>query len=1068
MVMKRNAMRTNLRQSIVKSFGRYIAIVLIIALGSGIFVGLLMSKTDMVATGQAYMDAQNMFDLRLICNYGWTEKYVEEFSKFDGIEDAEGMLSFDFIARLSDTENDSVYRFHSISEKVNQNALRAGRMPTNKNECLADGYLCDNSIIGKKIIISPENDEDSLDSLLCREFTIVGLTSSPLYMDMNRGTTAIGSGSIENYFFVLEDAFDTDYYTEIHVTLAESFPVYSDEYNSFLDMYIEQIEPEAEKLAGQRFRDVKKEAEDEYAEGYQEYLDGVKEYEEGKLEAEQELADALQELQDAEKELEDNRRKLIKAGDDIEAGEEAIAAGREELKRQADLCRSSLETINSQIPQVEGILGQFGDPASLAAAVESAKSVVSAAQSALENAQTDEEREQFQGELETALSLKNQAEAAYGSYSKTAAGLQALKDNKATLEAALIRIPQEQHNLEVQGAKLKTAYDTLMSNWTKFHEGEKELEEAWVEYEDAKIEVAEELAEAVEELNDAKQELADARQEIDDLEEADLIILERSSNVGYNNLDSSSDIVAGVSKVIPVFFLLVASLVCITTMTRMIDEERTQIGTLKALGYSNWAIIGKYMAYSGSGALLGCAIGIFAGCTIFPMIIWEAYKIMLYIQPNIVLTIDWSLSLTVMAVYTAVMLFVTWYCCRRTLTEEPAELIRPKAPDAGKKILLERLPFWHKISFLNKVMVRNIFRYRQRLAMMLVGIGGCTALLVTGFGLRDSLINIVDFQFRDITKFDLEVYFQDEITPQVQGMFLDIVDDSEYLLFHQSSVELEYGDVVKEIYMVSSFRDTDNFIDMHYDGVQVRLPGENEIVLSVGMAEMLDLDVGDQVLIRNSDMESMALTVSGIYENHVYNYCFVSPETIRLHWGALPERQMAFVKLNEGVDPYSISAELTDMKGVMNVTVSKDVANMVGSMMEALDLVIILIVFCAGLLSVTVLYNLTNININERIREIATIKVLGFRAGETAAYVFKENMTLTVVGSFFGLALGKLLLDFVMTQIKIDMVWFKTMISNESYWIAIALTLLSAIMVNFVFYFKLQKINMAEALKSVE
>ena len=662
----------------------------------------------------------------------------------------------------------------------------------------------------------------------------------------------------------------------------------------------------------------------------------------------------------------------------------------------------------------------------------------------------------------------NVAADAYKQY-KTAEGtVSALKSNKKKLQDGLNQIADTRAYLDKKENELKAGYQKLMVNWALWHDAEEELAEAWLEYEDAKVEVAEELAEAEQELADAKLELEDARKEIDDMEKPDLIILDRSSNVGYNNLDSSSDIVSGVSRVLPVFFLLVASLVCITTMTRMIDEERTQIGTLKALGYSNNAIIGKYMIYSGSGAFIGCTLGIILGCTVFPQIIWEAYKIMLYIQPDVVLKVNWPLAVAVIAVYSAVMLFVTWYCCRKTLQEEPAELIRPKSPDAGKKILLEYLPFWNRISFLNKVTIRNIFRYRQRLAMMLVGIGGCTALLVTGFGLRDSLVNVVDFQFENITKYDMTVYFREEITPKIQKEFTEAIDGAEYLFYHQSSVELEYNKKVKEIYMISSPKDIEQFVDMHAGDTKIPMPEKNEIVITVGVAGMLELSEGDTVVIRNSDMQTMELTISGIYDNHVENYCVVTPETIEQHWGELPEQQMAFVKLPEGADTYEVSAAITELKDVLNVSVSEDLANMVGSMMDALDLVIVLIVFCAGLLAVIVLYNLTNININERIREIATIKVLGFRAGETAAYVFKENMALTVAGSIAGLFMGKMLLDFVMSQIKIDMVWFKTMIMQESYVISIVLTLLSAIIVNFVFYFKLQKINMAEALKSVE
>ena len=699
--------------------------------------------------------------------------------------------------------------------------------------------------------------------------------------------------------------------------------------------------------------------------------------------------------------------------------------------------------------------------------------------------QQEAERQEISDELEPLYDqqeeLESQQEDLEYEISQLESAISTITESLITLAASQSVMEAEFASAEAQiesgEAQIEAAYleldlqeQQIADGWTALEEGRQELADGWKEYEEGKAEVKQELADAKQELLDAKQDLADARELIDEMVENDAIILDRNSNVGYNNLDSSSDIVQGVSRVFPVFFLLVASLVCITTMTRMIDEERTQIGTLKALGYSNAAIIGKYMIYSGSGAILGCGLGVVVGSVVFPAILWQAYCIMLYIQPGIVLTVDWLLCITVVTVYTAVMLFVTWYCCHRTLEEEPAELIRPKAPEAGKKILMEYLPFWQKISFLNKVTIRNIFRYRQRLAMMLVGIGGCTALLVTGFGLRDSIVNVVDYQFEEVTSYDLEVYFREELTDKDKADFLEEIDGraENAMFYHQSSVELDFDDQVKEIYMIAADDALQDFIDFHSGEKALSIPGVDEVVLSVGVAEAMGIDVGDTVTMRNADMQSLELTVSGIYDNHVYNYSIVRPETIEGQWGASPEQQMAFVKVLEGQNVHAVSADLTELSIVMNVSVSEDIAAMVGSMMEALDLVVIVVVVCAGLLAVIVLYNLTNININERIREIATIKVLGFNASETAAYVFKENLTLTVVGSVVGLLLGRLLLAFVMSQIKIDMVWFKALVEIPSYLWAIALTILSAIVVDFIFYFKLEKINMAEALKSVE
>ena len=676
--------------------------------------------------------------------------------------------------------------------------------------------------------------------------------------------------------------------------------------------------------------------------------------------------------------------------------------------------------------------------------------------------------EELQAGLEAEMSAMEE------SIASITAGLLELTVTQSVMDkefaAADAQIEGAEAQIEAGYLELDIQEQKIADGWIELEEGRQEIADGWIEYEEGKAEAEKELEEARLELQDGARELVDAWILIQDMTENEIIILDRNSNISYNNLDSSSDIVAGVSRVLPVFFLLVASLVCITTMTRMIDEERTQIGTLKALGYSNNAIISKYLVYSGSGAVIGCALGILAGSTIFPTIIWQAYKILLYITPGLKLLVNWPLAIAVTAVYTAVLLFVTWYCCHKALEEEPAELIRPKAPDPGKKLLIENMPFWHRISFLNKVTIRNIFRYRQRLAMMLVGIGGCTALLLTGFGLRDSIVNVVDYQFEDVTLYDLEVYFREGTSQEDRLKFRNEVGSrgEDILFYHQSSVELVVDNGLKEIYMICAGEGLANFIDLHSGNQDIPLPGMNEVVLTVGVAEAMGIDVGDIVTMRNADMESMEVTVSGIYDNHVYNYSIVSPETIQEQWRRVPEQQMAFVKVGPDVDVHVLAADLTELSNVMNVSVSDDLANMVKSMMDALDLVVWVIVFCAGLLAVIVLYNLTNININERIREIATIKVLGFNASETGAYVFKENMVLTVAGSIFGLGLGYLLLAFVMTQIKIDMVWFKPLIMNVSYLLSVALTLLSAVVVDFVFYFKLDKINMAEALKSVE
>ena len=1151
-------MRRNLRQSIVKSLGRYIAIMAIIALGASLFVGLRMTKSDMVATGQFYTDSQNMFDLRLINSYGWSMDQVDAVGEMEGVVDAEGIFYTDFLARWDKDSADKVYRFYNIPQNINLLVLLGGRMPEAPNECLADGYHADERILGTQVQLSRENEESALETAAFDTYTVVGYVSTPLYMDMNRGTTSVGSGSIENYFFIPMDGFDVDYFTEIHITMPGEWVIYSDEYNDAMDALAEELEPKLEPLAWERLDIVKEQAEEDRAEGYAEYMDGVAELENAEADAEVEIRRAYRELTEGERELKDAREQLTDGELQIQDGWKQIEDGYVEIENSrktlenaktstyAQIVQANADLIENHKTVTENLSKVVGGLAQINAGLLELESGISqleaglsqidagitmmdmmiglldASITATEQALALAEESPFYSEylvnqlrakLEELyasradyVAQKQELQSQRSQYGSQLPELYATRDdllaqkaelqsNQAMLEDALAAIEagfQELSQAETDAYKqfasaeaqlsageaklragekeLRQREKEIAQGWIDLEKGEQELADGWEEYYRGVQELRQELKDAKAELRDGKLKLDDARKTIDEMTDISIYVLDRNTNVGYATLDSSSDIVQGVSRVLPAFFLLVASLVCITTMTRMVEDERTQIGTLKALGYSNGAIIGKYLGYAGSGAVLGCGLGVIVGSVIFPMILWEAYKIMLFVRERMVLTFNWTLCLVVVGAYTAVILGVTWYCCRRALQEVPAELIRPKSPDAGKQLIFEKWKVWNRVSFLNKVMIRNIFRYKQRLAMMMVGIGGCTALLLTGFGLRDSIVQIVDFQYGEVALYDMEVYFDGGLNQyQMDAFRADAAKSSDSLMFyHQASMELEFGERIKEVYMISADEEIQDYIDFHNDKGSVPSPGLNEVVVSVGAAEGLGIDIGDTVILRNPDMQELTLTVSGIYNNHVYNYCLVLPETVEAQWGQLPEQQMALVKAKEGYSVHGTAAALMGLDHVMNVTVSEDMAGIVGNMMSALDLVVVLVVVCAAMLAAIVLYNLTNINITERIREIATIKVLGFRAGETAAYVFKENLTLSAFGTLFGLVLGKLLLEFVIMQVKIDMVWFDTRIRPVSFLISVALTMLAACIVDWIFYFRLEKINMAEALKSVE
>ena len=1149
-------MQKNLTQSIKKSLGRYIAIVAIIALGAGLFMGLLMTKQDMIATGQRYMDSQNMFDLRLMSSYGWSEDSLEAVSKMDGILDAEGVAYLDVLATLG-TGDEKAYRFYTIPESVNRVELVAGRMPKTANECLMDGHHdLGQKVIGTTVTIGASNAEDTLDAMVYETYTVVGMVESPLYMDVDRGTTTVGSGSIENFIYIPAAGMDLGYYPEIHVTVPGNYAIYTDTYHSAMDAMADRLEPGLQVIADQRLEDLIEEAWDLYYEGYYEYLDGLDEFKAGKAEAEQEMADAEQKLLDGEAEIAENEQLLLDGQAQIEEAYETLLKSEKALKEgvqtlanskaQAykqlsnsttelltqfealsqsltglELDQTSLKTelitLNTSISQKETELSVAESKISLSqsmldimqTSIEATEQSLALAKENGSDSETIASLEQKLQELLTSLNGYNQTlteqqtekssilkelEPLYTEQTSLELQESSLSQQIAVLEESISSIMTKlievsatealmeaefaaaEAQLESGTAKIEAAYlelelqeKQLADGLKALEEGKKELEDGWAEFRKGKAEAEAELAKAEKELNNARDQLNDAKETIKGMTENEVYILNRTSNMGYNFVKNAADIVQGVARVFPAFFLLVASLVCITTMTRMVDEERTQIGTLKALGYSNREIISKYLVYAGSGAVLGCGLGVTLGTMVFPSIFWEAYRMLLCIPGALVLKMNWWLCIIVVICYTAVMLFVTWYCCRKALQEEPAELIRPRAPEAGKKIFVEYLPFWDKVSFLNKVTLRNMFRYRQRFALMLLGIGGCTALLVTGFGLRDSIANVVNLQFQNVTVYDMVVYFDEDQNQKQQEKFLKTYGDRADILFHhQSNFELFYEDKSEEIALIAADNQLKKYINFRSGGKELALPEANEVLMTVGMAQLMNIDVGDRITLRDSDMKTLELTVSGIYENYVENAVVVSPETFQSQWGQPPEIQMAFVKAIGEEDTYELGAEISGEKHVMNVTVSDDLAEIVNTMITALDSVVWVIVLCAGLLAAIVLYNLTNININERIREIATIKVLGFRADETAMYVFKENLALTVIGTVFGMGLGYLLLAFVMSNIKIDLVWFKTVVTPPSYLWAAVLTLLSALVVDVIFYFKLDKINMAEALKSVE
>lgn len=950
--MKSMMKKTTLRE-IRHSFGRFFAILAIIALGVGFYAGLTVTKSAMIQTTDQYLSDKGFFDLRLLSTWGFEQEDIDSFAAMEDVAGAEGAY-FQDILYVNEEGSEGVIKVHSITEGINELTLKAGRLPENDRECVVDSNLYREEALGAKLTISDNNIQDAKDVFAHREYTIVGIVQSSYYMNFERGTTSIGNGKAEGFAYLLPEGFASDYYMEVFVRFDNQDEIFSEEYENDIREKKDLWELVSQERVQNRYSEA-------LAEAQEKLQDAKISLEKERAEAETELSEALDELTRAEAQIADGKHQL-----------------------------------------------------------QDAKAVVSEQKRELE-------------ELE---------------------------------QSPLAADPMMQGQLVQGREQIAAAEEQIKTQETELTEAEEKAEEGRQEYEKAREEFEEKIAEA-------ETEIADAETEIEEIGEPDTYVLDRNTNLGYACFESDSGIVEGIAKVFPLFFFLVAALVCITTMNRMVEEQRTQIGVLKALGYGETVIMSKYMFYSGSAAVMGCMLGFFIGTYGFPRVIWTAYGIMYNLVP---LEYVFDVRLLVISVLVSLLCSIgtTWFSCRYELAEVAAELMRPKAPKAGKRVFLERIPFiWKRLKFLHKVSVRNIFRYKRRFFMMVIGISGCSALLVTGMGIKDSISNIADAQYSEIMPYDAEVTFKDAQKPGEENEFVQKAAPGveNFVYTAQKSMDMTVKNKVKAVSMVIMEEEADigEFIDFHTEkGEALTYPGEGEVLISSKLARTYGLKKKDEVVLRDENMKEIRVKVAGIFENFIYDYAYINKDTYVNQMKEQPEYKSAYVNFTDENEAHAGAAQIMDVSSVASVSVNQDMRERIGSMMSSLNYIVLTVIACAALLAFIVLYNLTNINITERIREIATIKVLGFYKKETALYVFRENMVLTGIGALTGLVLGRFLHAFVMNQINIDMIAFDIRVSPVSYLLSVALTFVFAWAVNLVMSVKIDRINMAESLKSVD
>ena len=1109
----RSALNKDFVRDILNSKGRFLSIVAIVALGVAFFIGIKSSPIVMKTSSDKYYDDNNLMDIRLISTLGLTEDDVNEIKKIDGVDKIFPTYSTDVISDYKNSEK--VLKVHGLDitnlnkdnkNYINQLTLLEGRLPNKSGECVVEKPKIKSLEyeIGSKIKLSSGSENKLSDTLKTTEYTVVGYVQTPYYLSQEKGNSSIGSGVVEGAIMIPQSDFKSDVYTEIFLTVkgAKKLDTYSDEYFDLVETVTNKIEDIKDIRTEVRYKEILskankelKKAEDKLNKAKDDLLSGEKEYKENKLKSEKELEDAqnkinnyLAQISKGEKELKEQK---LSANDKIKNGEAKIKNAEKEIENGEAKYKSSLKEFNknkklaeSEFKKAENELNQLNTT------INNLKRENGLIEEQLKNENlSDEEKIKLQTTLKENKSTLSILESKYESGNKE---LQNKKQELLIIENKLNKSKQELENSKIkikeEKAKLqsskKTAEEKFKSAEKKLADKKIEISKAQEELNENKVKVQNELAKAKKELEEGKEKIADgeeeikdAKKEIDKIERPTWYILDRNSHQSFVEYKGCADSIDALAKVFPVFFFAVAALVCLTTMTRMVDEQRINIGTLKGLGYKTSQISKKYILYASLGCIIGSILGMIVGYTLFPTVIFFAYG-MMYSIPNIIYIFSLPISIGITAIALIVITSSAILACYKELQETPAILMRPRAPKNGKRILLERIPFiWNRFGFISKVTIRNIFRYKKRFLMTVLGIAGCTALILTGFGIKDSIEIIVTGQYGRIFKYDMSIVTDIDLSnKKINKLKEDLSDFDEikdFELFSYQNGNIKVNKTTKEISIVvpENLNKMDEFIHLQDRKSQkfIKLD-DSGVVITEKMARDFNVKTGDNIDLINSNDKKSKVKIIGIAENYISHYIYMTPS----YYEKVFNEDLYYNRLLGVLDNPNMKMEddlskklfkIDNINGVSFNTAAKETFH---HTIKNLNYVVLIMILSAGALAFVVLYNLTNVNISERIREIATIKVLGFYDNEVSAYIYRENIILTIIGTGVGIILGKILHQFIMITVEIQSMMFGRVISNKSYIIAAILTIILSCFVNFVMYYKLKNIKMVESLKSVD
>lgn len=1075
--MKKKTLRKDIKKCFSKSKGRFISIMCLVALGSFALVGLQIAGPDMRKTSKNYFEALHLADISIIGDYGIDAENEAAINKVSGADKIEYGYLKDVV--IADTQ-DSI-RVFSQTDGISEYELVDGRMPKTENEIAVASFLSDDYKLGDTISLSEKADISGNTVLKNHDLKIVGFVNSgELLSIINMGQSTAGTGELQGYAVVTKDAFDSEVYMIARLSFNDTKGIdpYSSEYTKLIQAHkdeldtlledqpklrLDSIKSEYQKKiddAQMEIDDAKQELDDalkkltdgdtQLADAKQKYQDGLSEYNKKKSDAESQLSNANQKLSSAKKQIADAESTIAANKTKLSDSEKALQEARKTLdSKWAEYNEklSQLEELNKMKAQLDA--AQIELDKQIAAAESAVGMPIEQIEAALPNLQTALPQAQYK-QLCTLIEAKKALEEKWTAY------------NAVASQAA---------NAKEQLAQAKTELDNAK---TKISDNEQELADGWKEYNEKKPDANREIADAEEKVKEAQDSLnrlktpvyaIDTRREIPGSE-------------GYRIYSSVSNIVDSLADIFPIFLYFVAALVTLTTMTRFVDEERINSGTLKALGYANKDIVKKFTVYGFAASMTGAVIGIAAGHILLPTIVYNAYGHS-FTYPHIELHFYPVISVIAILLAFLCAVIPAFIVANRELQEKPSALLQPKPPKAGSKIFLERIrPLWNKMSFTHKVTARNIFRYKKRMLMTVFGVCGSVTLIFAGFSVQHSVSGIKECQFGEIMKYDLIAAQNDGITDKQQNEINQLLNSDSirrHMPIHYEAVTKIAGnnEDKQEIKLIVP-QDADALseyitLTARGSGKQIKLT-PNGCVISERLAKLLNVRVGDSFTLTDAENNQQTVTVSDITEMYVGHFIFMSSEyyesalskdfSQNAHIITLKDRTTENAKTQA-----SLFMELNGVKGVVqNTTMMGQIDTIVKSLNRIMDILIVV----AMLLAIVILYNLNNINVSERIRELSTIKVLGFYNNEVTLYIYRETILLTLLGILVGYGFGDILFRYIITVVPPDEVMFNPALGAKAFIIPVIVVSLITLVLGLMVNRRLKCVDMLEALKSVE